>query len=138
MRFQIDYIIINQRFKNSVKITKTYPGADRADMDSNHNLLATEVRTKMKHVKKKKKRVARKWNTDKLRTEEAEAYRNEIEEAMKNEAPKDDVRVKEEWKSVKNVILSYLENNVGRKTRKTRKEWITQEMMEKMEESLLS
>uniref|UniRef100_A0A8D8U6H3 Craniofacial development protein 2 n=1 Tax=Cacopsylla melanoneura TaxID=428564 RepID=A0A8D8U6H3_9HEMI len=127
MRYQIDYIMINERFKNSIMKAKTYPGAD---MDTDHNLLAAVVRTKMKHVKQKSS--TRKWNTDKLRTEDAEPYRNEIEETMKNNAPKDDV--KEEWKSVKDVILNSLEKNIGRKARPTKKDWITQEMLEKMEE----
>lgn len=127
IRCQIDYIMINQRFKNSIKIAKTYPGAD---MDTDHNLLAAEVRTRLKHVKKKS--VAKKWNINKLRTEEAEAFTNEVEDTMRKEAPKDDV--KKEWNCVKNMILNSLENNVGIKKKTTRKEWITQEMIEKMEE----
>lgn len=61
MRFQIDYILINQRFKNSIKNPKTYPGAD---LDTDHNLLAAELKTRLKHVKKKT--TYKKWNTEKL------------------------------------------------------------------------
>lgn len=35
IRNQIDYIMVNQRYRNSCKVAKTYPGAD---IDSDHNL----------------------------------------------------------------------------------------------------
>ncbi|KAL1446126.1 hypothetical protein WDU94_014018 [Cyamophila willieti] len=127
MRFQIDYILINQRFKNSIMNAKTYPGAD---VHSDHNLLAAELRTRLKHVKKKA--TCKKWNTEKLRTNEAEQYQSEIEEKLKNITPLDSV--KEEWNAMKDTILDSLEKNIGKKTERTRKEWITKEMLDKMEE----
>uniref|UniRef100_A0A8D8TDU0 Craniofacial development protein 2 n=1 Tax=Cacopsylla melanoneura TaxID=428564 RepID=A0A8D8TDU0_9HEMI len=127
MRFQIDYILINDRFKNSIKNAKTYPGAD---VHTDHTLLAAEVRTRLKHIKKKS--TFKKWNTEKLRTSEAEQYQNEIEEKLMNIAPQE--CVKEEWNIVKDTILESLEKNIGKKTARTKKEWITQEMLDKMEE----
>lgn len=78
IRFQIDYILINQRFKNSIKNPKTYPGAD---LDTDHNLLAAELKTRLKHVKKKT--TYKKWNTEKLRMNEEEKYQNDIEEKLR-------------------------------------------------------
>ncbi|KAL1447481.1 hypothetical protein WDU94_000604, partial [Cyamophila willieti] len=127
MRFQIDYILINDRFKNSIKNAKTYPGAD---VHTDHTLLAAEVITRLKHIKKKS--TIKKWNTEKLRTSEAEQYQSEIEEKLMNIAPQE--CVKEEWNTVKDTILESLEKNIGKKTAKTKKEWITQEMLDKMEE----
>ena len=39
-RYQIDYILINQRYRNSVKNSKSYPGAD---IDSDHNLVMMKM-----------------------------------------------------------------------------------------------
>lgn len=98
MRFQIDYILINQRFKNSIKNAKTYPGAD---LDTDHNLLAAELKTRLKHVKKKT--TYEKWNTEKLRMNEAEQHQNDIEEKLTLLTPQDSV--KEDWNIMKETIL---------------------------------
>ena len=50
-RNQIDYILINQRFRNAVKSCKTYPSAD---CNSDHNLLMATILCKMKKMKKPK------------------------------------------------------------------------------------
>ncbi|KAL1447598.1 hypothetical protein WDU94_009869 [Cyamophila willieti] len=49
-RNQIDFVLINDRFKNSLLSVKTYPGAD---VRSDHNPLVGKLRTKLKKVKKK-------------------------------------------------------------------------------------
>ena len=50
-RNQIDYILINQRFRNAVKSCKAYPGADS---NSDHNLLMANILCKMRKMKKPK------------------------------------------------------------------------------------
>ena len=49
-RNQIDYIMINTRFRNNVKQTKTYPGAD---IGSDHNPVGATVKINLKRIKKK-------------------------------------------------------------------------------------
>ena len=49
-RNQIDYIMINTRFRNSVKQAKTYPGAD---IGSDHNPVVATVKINLKRIKKK-------------------------------------------------------------------------------------
>ncbi len=49
-RSQIDYITINDRFRNAVKRTQTYPGAD---CGSDHILLAAKVAIKPKKLTQK-------------------------------------------------------------------------------------
>ena len=49
-RSQIDYIMINQRFKNCVKQARTYPGAD---INSDYNLVTFQVSSKIEENKKK-------------------------------------------------------------------------------------
>ena len=57
-RYQIDYIMVKQRYRNSVKSSWSYPGAD---MNSYHNLVAMRVQVRLKKMK---------WDVDKLRTNE--------------------------------------------------------------------
>jgi hypothetical protein len=48
--YQINYILVKQCFRNSIRDVKTFPGAD---IDSDHNLLVAEVQTRLKRIKKK-------------------------------------------------------------------------------------
>ncbi|XP_072025345.1 craniofacial development protein 2-like [Amphiura filiformis] len=48
-RNQINYILIKRRWRSSVKVAKTYPGAD---CGSDHQLLVAEIRSKLKSVKR--------------------------------------------------------------------------------------
>ncbi|KAL0893269.1 hypothetical protein ABMA27_014867 [Loxostege sticticalis] len=50
LRNQIDYILVNRRFRNSILSAKTYPGADIA---SDHNPVVAEIKLKLKKVTKK-------------------------------------------------------------------------------------
>ena len=45
VRNQIDFIMINSRFKNSFKDINTYPGAD---IDSDHNPVVSKIEIKLK------------------------------------------------------------------------------------------
>ena len=47
VRNQIDYIICRQRWKSSIKIAKTLPGAD---IGSDHQLLIADIRLKLKKI----------------------------------------------------------------------------------------
>ena len=64
-RYQIDYIMVKQRYRNSVKSSWSYPGAD---VDSDHNLVSMRVQVRLKKIKKEKRQ--RKWDVDKLMTNE--------------------------------------------------------------------
>ena len=48
-RYQIDYILVKQRFRNRIRDVKTL---SVADIDSDHNLLVAEVETRSKAIKK--------------------------------------------------------------------------------------
>ena len=52
-RNQIDYIIINQRFRNCIKLAKSLPGAD---INSYHNPVKVKMKVKLKQMKKTKAR----------------------------------------------------------------------------------
>ena len=46
-RNQIDYILINQRFKNCIKQARTYPGTD---INSDHNRVTIKFKVKLKKI----------------------------------------------------------------------------------------
>jgi len=58
-RYQLDYIIVKQRFRISVLNSMTYPGADA---NTYHNLVATRMRIKLKIVYKGRSK--KHWDTD--------------------------------------------------------------------------
>ena len=55
-RYQLDYILIKHRYCNSVKNSRTYPGAD-ANID--HNLVMAKVKLWLKRLSGS--RTVRKW-----------------------------------------------------------------------------
>jgi len=55
-RYQVDYIVVNRRYWKSVKIARTYPGAD-PDSDNNPNLrIISGIGIKLKKVVKAKEK----------------------------------------------------------------------------------
>ena len=58
---QIDYIIINSRFKRSVTHAKTYPGAD-CGLDCDHVPVVAVMKVQLQKVKKRKTcKVRKEW-----------------------------------------------------------------------------
>ena len=47
-RYQIDYIMVKQRYRNGVKGSCSYPGAD---VYSDHNLVAMKIQTRLKKIR---------------------------------------------------------------------------------------
>lgn len=62
IRNQIDYILINKRFRNSCLSVKTYPSAE---ISSDHNALIGKFKLKLKKVARKTN--TKKWNMRKLK-----------------------------------------------------------------------
>jgi exonuclease III len=50
-RYQIDYILVKNRFKNQVKFCKTYPSAD---CDSDHNIVIAKCELRYKKPQRTK------------------------------------------------------------------------------------
>jgi hypothetical protein len=61
-RYQLDYVLVKQRFRNSVKDVQIMPGAD---IDSDHNLLVAMICTRLKKIIRFHKRKPR-WDLEKL------------------------------------------------------------------------
>ena len=66
-RNQIDHVLINKRFRNSIKDTRVYRSAD---LDSDHYLVCTTIRLKLKRPPRQKKTGRVKYDTSKLGNED--------------------------------------------------------------------
>uniref|UniRef100_A0A8D8Z4U1 Craniofacial development protein 2 n=1 Tax=Cacopsylla melanoneura TaxID=428564 RepID=A0A8D8Z4U1_9HEMI len=127
IRNQIDYILVNKRFRNSFTSVKTYPGAD---IKSDHNPLVGEYRTKWKKIQKKtiKKHDMRKL---KSRIERERISKILNEKCREIEVNMDDTedKIQSLSKAVEDIKDKFLKTE-----RKQHKSWMTEEILLMMEE----
>jgi endonuclease/exonuclease/phosphatase family metal-dependent hydrolase len=69
-RYKLDYVLVKQIFRNSVKDVQTLPGAD---IDSDHNLLIATICTSLKKIIRFHKRKPR-WGLEKLYAQRQEVH----------------------------------------------------------------
>ena len=136
-RNQIDYILVNQRFRNCIKQARTYPGAD---IGSDHNPVVMKLKVKLKQTKTKKQ--AEHLDTDMLQLEEYktrynvavmnkfnalinEMGRQECESVQESEAEK-------EWRCLKESINSAAKEVLPKRKKQAKQKWMTDEILEKM------
>jgi hypothetical protein len=115
IRHQMDYVLVRQRFRKSVKDVQTLPGAD---IDSDHNLLVAKICTKLQKIIRFQKRKPR-WELEKLYAQRQKVY-DSLEEkpgAIKCESE----NVKVQWKNIKKCVLDTMSGLVGRVERRARR-----------------
>ena len=127
-RFQIDYILVKERFRNSVKDVRIIPSAD---IDSDHNLLVASISTRLKRIKTQGRKKS-KWDLEQMNNK-ASQVTQALEEKISGIIGKD-VNLEQEWDEIKKCVKDTLINEVGRQRKRAKKPWITQEMINKMEE----
>ena len=127
-RNQIDYILIDKRYRNSVTSSKSRP---EADCGSDHNPVVADVDTKLKKIKNT--RGTKRWNLKRL---EMETNRTDFQEIMneKIDGICDCEDVNETWEKLKESIHCAADEICGREGIQPKKIWMTQEILEKMEE----
>ena len=128
-RYQIDFILVKQRYRNSVRNSRAYPGADA---NSDHNLVMAKTGLKLKKIVRSKPK--KKWCMSELVNKKGQFQKtveNEIGMRMN-----DNVRgIEEQWTQLKDAIAVGAEEAFGyQKARTAKKEWITEEMLNKMDE----
>lgn len=128
-RYQLDYIMVQDRYRNCLKSAKSYPGAD---IDSDHNLVVAEIRIGLKRVRRGKAVV--KFNVEQL-TEENKRKELQDKYVIRRRMKGTVIESDEWWKEIKEDIAEVAKEVVGRKrTRRIKKEWITMDMIRKMDE----
>jgi len=128
-RRQLDYIMVKQRYKNSVKNAHAYPGADA---DSDHNLVAMKVKLKLKRIKKPTRRL--KWKLDALKGPQKEEFSDRVKTHLQN-MNRNTMEVNTIWTTLKNAMKESAEETIGHECRRrAKKPWVTEEMLRKMDE----
>src|SRR6218665_420495 len=127
-RYQLDYIMVRQRYKNSVKITRARPGADA---DTDHNLVAMTVHLQLKFIRKKKEAMNRR-DREKLNTISMELS-DKIEEHLEEGEL---MSTEERWNRLKKVVKAAAVDTIGFQmgSAPRRKPWVTTGMLQKIEE----
>ncbi len=128
-RYQLDYIMVRERFRNCVKNSHAYPGADA---DTDHNLVMIKCRIQLKFIKKKKSK-SRRWNLEKLKTAKIE-FQDKVDEKIRQKDHKE-LNVTDRWQILKTAITESARDVIGlQNTKCARKPWVTNEMILKMSE----
>ena len=126
-RYQIDYILVRQRYRNGVKRSWSYPGADAY---TDHNLVAMQMHVKLKKISRARARV-RKWDIEHLK-KNIGAFQKSVEESLKSGSG---MEINQRWIELTQVIVSSARKEIGyEKGTRKKKPWITEEMKSKMDE----
>lgn len=124
-RYQIDYFLVRQRYRNSVKDARSYPGADA---NSDHSLIGMKTRVTFKEIRGAKRR--KKWDLDKLKI--SGEFGEKVQETIKSSEGEE---IEEKWGRIKETIVSCARKCIGYKKRqRAKKKWITDEVLDKMDE----
>lgn len=132
VRNQIDYILVNKRFRNSCTTLRTYP---RADINSDHVPLmgAFKIRMKRTNPKRKQRYDLRRLKDPNIKQE----VKIELNEKINTEQNSNNLDIEMEMdelrKHVQEVKEKYLKPD---KTK--RKSWMTDEILDLMEERRLN
>ena len=127
-RNQIDYITIKKRFRNAVKETKTYPGAD---IGSDHVPVICRIQVKLKCIKKQAR--AKKLDYAKLKEDSniKDQYSLKVTnrfEVLEDEGDKD------KWQIFQEAIVEPAREVIPPKKKKTKNSWMTEDILDLMEE----
>ncbi|CAG9837494.1 unnamed protein product [Diabrotica balteata] len=128
IRNQIDYIAVSTRYKNMIKSSKTYPGAD---VPTDHNLLVCRMVMRVKWLEKRSN--LNTIDVKKLTNPETEIkVREQLGKKIKdiNENTADII---ERWDKSREAIQTTCATLLKRDRRKN-KEWMSDEIVDKMDE----
>ena len=107
---QIDYVLVDKRFRNGIQNSKSMPGAD---YESDHNPVIIALKIRLQRVKKSSKTV--KWNINNLRKPDIrDAYRMQLEKKLQDEKNDREMEIDEIWKKLKDDIVMIAEEICGK------------------------
>ena len=133
VRNQIDYILVRQRYKRSIKNVKTFPGAD---CDSDHTPVVAKILLKLKKVQKRSQ-FRPKWKLDYLVGDTANQFNIKTEnrfEVLMKESLSD---VEESWQRVKDIMVEEARVVIDevapqKATIKKKKAWMNDSILDKI------
>nr|ADI61821.1 endonuclease-reverse transcriptase [Bombyx mori] len=120
-RNQINYILINSRWRSTVSNVKTYPGAD---CGSDHVLLVANFRLRLKAQKRKMQFI----DPDKQ-----DSFRNALEKQLLGTTPPASESAEGLWQRLKSSIASAVSETVPKQAKQKRSMWISNDTWELIE-----
>jgi hypothetical protein len=119
---QIDHILIDKRFRSSVSDVRSYRGAD---IDSDHFLVISKFRLKLKSARITKNRIP-KFNIEKLKEEGGnQKYMGDLTEELRLKQT-DMLDSNDKWIAIKNTIVEVAKKSLG-EYRNQSKKWYNSE-----------
>src|SRR5207248_3547742 len=124
-RYQLDYILVRQRYRNSVKDSRSYPGAD---IDSDHNLVMAKIAVRLKKKVKSGRRI-KKWKLEGIKEKAVNFHDETLKELTKCNNAKNST-MEEDWKQFKEAVKRSAEVTIGYQTaKKAKKPWVSEKMI---------
>jgi len=140
-RNQIDYVIVNRRFRNAVLNAKAYPGAD---CNSDHNPVIATVRLKLKKIPRSTPSSLRldvaALRQDEIRQKFAVEISNKfhiLDGEVENECVQEESQsssVDDMFKELKSTILTTCEEVLPKRQRNVKNDWMTDDILHLMQE----
>lgn len=125
-RNQIDYILIKRRWKSSLRIAKTLPGAD---IGSDHQLLIANIRVKLKRVETSLR--SKRFDLGRIDDQYRVETRNRFSKLLMYDA---EVTPDELWLDLKTSILESAKKCIPIQRRKKSTPWLSQEVIDLSDE----
>ena len=123
---QIDYITINNRFRNSVQQSKSYPGAD-CGSDNNPVICKLKVRLK------KLKMIKREQQLDYCQLQNNQDIKNIYAIEVKNRfSVLEQEGNNTTWEVFKEALVETAKETIPKKTKQSKNKWMTEEMLRMM------
>lgn len=130
IRNQIDYILVNKRFRNCLRRVAAYPGAD---IGSDHNPLVTNLKIRLKVIKSSAKPV--RLETSKLRNPHIkDTIATDLNDRMARVNIRTGNDVNEAWRDLKILINNISDNHLKPSNTVKKKRWITDEILALMDQ----
>jgi len=133
IRNQIDYILIKERYRNALKACKAYPGAD---CGSDHNPVIAKMELKLRKLKKSQQNKKLDLQLLKTDVDMKRKYTIEVKNQFEilSEETDSEEDANKEWNIWKESLTAAAEKVVPAVKKKKNKQWMTEEILDKMEE----
>jgi hypothetical protein len=118
----IDFIMINQRWKNCILDSRSFPSAD---IGSDHQLVMCKLRLKLKCSSKRNNQLTRKHDISKLKDQNILAkYQQELSDKLVHNTANDHQTLDQAAQSYSSIIKTAADKHLGF-TRSRKKPWIS-------------
>ena len=124
-RNQIDFIVINERFKRAAKQAKTYPSAD---CGSDHVPVICTLQCRLKKVKKPKSTL----KLDFAQLRQAEICQKYVTQVQNRFEELEDENDRTSWDAMKPILMEAAEDCIPKRENRVRNKWMTEKILSQM------